>query len=102
MKKSSVLIIVAALILSSCGALTQLASSDDGQRFQDGIYSNRRLTAAIPKGADAERHQGDIHQYRGDTPRYVIEENGRAACGNLLEHREVESRLCEAEKSLFE
>ena len=40
MKKSSVLIIVAALILSSCGALTQLASTDSGQRFQDGIYSN--------------------------------------------------------------
>ena len=40
MKKSSVLIIVAAFILSSCGAITQLASSDNGQRFQDGIYSN--------------------------------------------------------------
>ena len=40
MKKSSVLIIVAAFMLSSCGAITQLASSDNGQRFQDGIYSN--------------------------------------------------------------
>ena len=40
MKKSSALIIAAALILSSCGALTQIASSDNGQRFQDGIYSN--------------------------------------------------------------
>ena len=40
MKKSSVLIIVAAFILSSCGAITQIASSDNGQRFQDGIYSN--------------------------------------------------------------
>ena len=40
MKKSSVLIIVAAFILSSCGAITQLASLDNGQRFQDGIYSN--------------------------------------------------------------
>ena len=40
MKKSSALIIVAAFILSSCGAFTQLSSSDSGQRFQDGIYSN--------------------------------------------------------------
>lgn len=40
MKKSSVLIIAAALILSSCSALTQIASSDNGHRFQDGIYNN--------------------------------------------------------------
>ena len=40
MKKSSALIIVAAFLLSSCGAFTQLASSDSNQRFQDGIYSN--------------------------------------------------------------
>ena len=40
MKKSSALLIAAALILSSCGALTKIASSDNGQKFQDGIYSN--------------------------------------------------------------
>ena len=40
MKKSLVLLIAAAFTLSSCGSLTQLASSDDGQRFKDGIYSN--------------------------------------------------------------
>lgn len=54
MKKSSVLIIMAALILSSCGALTQLASSDDGQRFQDGIYSN--TPAFRTKAEKAESH----------------------------------------------
>ena len=40
MKKSSVLIIAAALILSSCGTVAQYASSDNGQAFKDGIYSN--------------------------------------------------------------
>lgn len=40
MKKSSALLIAAALILSSCGVAAQYASSDDGQKFQDGIYNN--------------------------------------------------------------
>ena len=40
MQKSSALLIAAALILSSCGTVAQYASSDNGQKFQDGIYSN--------------------------------------------------------------
>lgn len=40
MKKSSVMMIAAALMLSSCGTLSQLVSSGEGQKFQDGIYSN--------------------------------------------------------------
>ncbi len=40
MKKSSTLLIAAVLILSSCGSVAQIASSDNGQKFQDGIYSN--------------------------------------------------------------
>ena len=40
MKKSSALLIAAALILSSCGTVAQYASSDNGQKFKDGIYSN--------------------------------------------------------------
>ena len=40
MKKSSTLLIAAALILYSCGAAMQIASSDNGQTYQDGIYSN--------------------------------------------------------------
>lgn len=40
MKKSSVMMIAVALILSSCGTMSRLAVSDDGQRFQDGIYAN--------------------------------------------------------------
>ena len=40
MKKSSVLLIAAAVLLSSCGTAAQMASSDSGQRFADGIYSS--------------------------------------------------------------
>ena len=39
MKKSSVLMIAVTLLLSSCGTLTRLASSAEGQRFMDGIYA---------------------------------------------------------------
>lgn len=40
MKKSSVLLIAAAMVLSSCGLTANYASKDDGQRFQDGIYGS--------------------------------------------------------------
>ena len=40
MKKSSVLMIAAALMLASCGTIAQYASSDSGHRFQDGIYGS--------------------------------------------------------------
>ena len=40
MKKSSMLLIAAALVLSSCGTAAKFASSDNGQKFQDGIYNN--------------------------------------------------------------
>lgn len=40
MKKSTVLLIAAAVMLSSCGTAAQMASSGSGQRFSDGIYSS--------------------------------------------------------------
>ena len=40
MKKSSTLLIAVALILSACGTMTQVASTGNGQTYQDGIYSN--------------------------------------------------------------
>lgn len=41
MKKSSVLIIAAAAILSSCGTAASYTSSETAPRFQDGIYSSK-------------------------------------------------------------
>ena len=40
MKKSSALLIAAALILSSCGIVAQHADSGSSWKFQDGIYNN--------------------------------------------------------------
>ena len=40
MKKTSILSFMAAVLVSSCGTVAQWGASDDGQRFQDGIYSN--------------------------------------------------------------
>ena len=40
MKKTSLLLFIAALMLSSCGIAAQWGSSENNQRFQDGIYSN--------------------------------------------------------------
>jgi methylmalonyl-CoA mutase cobalamin-binding domain/chain len=54
MKKSSALLIAAALILSSCGSVAQFASSDNGQQFQDGkafvpqlLMAGRAMKAAL-------------------------------------------------------
>lgn len=40
MKKSSLLMIAAVILLSSCGTSVQLGSSSNDARFQDGIYSS--------------------------------------------------------------
>jgi hypothetical protein len=40
MKKSSLLMIAVALILSSCGMASKYTSASSGSRFQDGIYSS--------------------------------------------------------------
>ena len=56
MKKSSALLIAAALILSSCGTVARYASSDNGQQFQDGIYSN---TPAFRTKVEKEESKSD-------------------------------------------
>ena len=40
MKKTFILLLGASLMLASCGMIAQTSSSDDGQRFQDGIYAS--------------------------------------------------------------
>ena len=40
MKKSLLLVIAVLTVLSSCGVTANMASSSDGQKFQDGIYGN--------------------------------------------------------------
>ena len=40
MKKTCILLLGAILALTSCGMIAQSTSSDDGARFQDGIYNS--------------------------------------------------------------
>ena len=40
MKKTSMLLFLAVLTISSCGTVAQWGAADNGQNFQDGIYSN--------------------------------------------------------------
>ncbi len=54
MKKNHVLLIAAAVMLSSCGTAAQYASSGDGYRFQDGIYGS---TPSLTKKADAQEQK---------------------------------------------
>lgn len=70
MKKSSALLIItAALILSSCGAVNQLASSDTGQKFKDGIYNN---TPAFRTKAEKEVAQSESEALAQKTKESMI------------------------------
>ena len=59
MKKTSVLLIAAALILSSCGIIAQQASSDEGHRYQDGLYGS---TPSFRSKAEKETSQKETDE----------------------------------------
>ena len=59
MKKSSVIMIAAALILSSCGTLTKLISSSEDQKFQDGIYAG---TPSLMSKEDKEKGKAETKE----------------------------------------
>lgn len=72
MKKSSVLIIAAALILSSCGAVTHLASSDGVQRFQDGIYNNTPSFRTKSEKAESKSEVQELTQKTKESQIYLF------------------------------
>ena len=57
MKQTSMLLFAAALMFSSCGIAAYQASSSDGQRFQDGIYSN---TPSFRSKTEKEESQAEV------------------------------------------
>ena len=59
MKKSSVIMIAAALILSSCGTLSQMISSSDEQKFQDGIYAG---TPSLMSKEDKQKGKAETEE----------------------------------------
>lgn len=84
MKKNSVMAIAAALILSSCGTLTQLADSGKDQQFQDGIYNktpdfmskeDRKAGKAETEALIAKTKESPIYLFGDKKDTVMIPEN---------------------------
>lgn len=72
MKKSSVLMIAAALLLSSCGTLTKLISSGDGQEFQDNIYGSKPEFIAKEDKEKSKAETEDLIAKTKESPIYLF------------------------------
>ncbi len=72
MKKSSALLIVAALMLTACGAMTQIASTDSGQRFQDGIYNNTPAFRAKGEKSESKSETQALIAKTKESPIYLF------------------------------
>lgn len=74
MKKSSALLIAAALMLSSCGTIAQMADSDNGQQFQDGIYSNTPAFRTKTEKAESKTETQALVEKTKASPIYLFGE----------------------------
>ena len=72
MKKSSALLIAAALMLTSCGTIAQMADSDSGQQFQDGIYSNTPAFRTKVEKADSKTETQALIEKTKESPIYLF------------------------------
>lgn len=75
MKKSTVLMIAMTVMMTSCGTLSQLASSGNEQRFQDGLYSN---TPEFMSKAEKQERQAETDALIAKTkesPVYLYNDN---------------------------
>ena len=72
MKKSSALLIAAALMLTSCGTIAQMADSDNGQQFQDGIYSNTPAFRTKVEKADSKTETQALIEKTKESPIYLF------------------------------
>ncbi len=72
MKKSSALLIVATLMLTACGAATQIASKDNGQKFQDGIYNNTPAFRTKSEKAESESETRALIEKTKESPIYLF------------------------------
>ena len=72
MKKSSVALMAAALILSSCGTLTQLASSSQEQKFQDGIYASTPDLISKEEKAEGKAETEELIAKTKESPIYLF------------------------------
>lgn len=68
MKKSLLLALATAVILSSCGTLANLGPSSDGQRFQDGIYGKApSFKTKTDRDAELAESQSLVDKTKGST-----------------------------------
>ena len=68
MKKSLLLALATAVILSSCGTLANLGSSSEGQRFQDGIYGKApSFKTRTDRDAELAESQSLVDKTKGST-----------------------------------
>lgn len=72
MKKTSILLLGAIALLSSCGMIAQSASSDDGSRFQDGIYNSSPSFRSKEEKAEAKSKTDDLLAQTKESPIYLF------------------------------
>lgn len=72
MKKSTVLMIALAAVLTSCGTFAQLASSGEGQQFSDGIYSNSPDLMSRTEKAERKAETDALISQTKESPIYLF------------------------------
>ena len=72
MKKSSVMMIAAMILLSSCGTLTRLASSSEGQQFHDGIYNSSPDFRSKAEKAESKAETDALIAKTKESPVYLF------------------------------
>lgn len=72
MKKSTMLMIVATVLMTSCGTLSQLASSGENQKFQDGIYSNAPDFRSRTEKAESKAETESLIAQTKESPVYLF------------------------------
>ena len=78
MKKSTVLMIAMTLMMTSCGAIAQLASSGNGQQFQDGIYSNAPEFMSKAEREENKAETRSLIEKTKESPAYTYSNNNEA------------------------
>lgn len=75
MKKSTVLMIAMTFMMTSCGTIAQLASSGNGQKFQDGIYSNAPEFMSKAEREEAKAETKALVKKTKESPAYAYDSN---------------------------
>ena len=75
MKKSTVLMIAMTFMMTSCGTIAQLASSGNGQKFQDGIYSNAPEFMSKAEREEAKAETKALVEKTKESPAYSYGSN---------------------------